>query len=121
MSTEFKILDNTGRTADRTLSLQSFCGPNQKPMLQLTQGFVNYTPGDIDEPGFVQLSIVDAYRLAIGLCEWIQATTKERAIELEVEIASNEALRKTIFQDAVDCGKFIEHLKMLDVPIRLLS
>ena len=119
MSTEFKLIDKTGRTADRTLSLQAFCGPKQKPMLQLTQGFANHSD-DPDEPGFVQLSVTDAYKLAIGLCEWIQTTSRERTKELEAEIARNEALRKTIFQDAVACAQFIDDLKMIEIPVRLL-
>jgi len=120
MSREFKIITNTGRTASRTLSLQVFCGPNQKPMLQLTQGFANVSD-DPDEPGFVQLSVIDAYKLTLGLCEWVQATTRERAKELGAEIARNEALRKTVLQDAIDCGRFIDDLKLIEVPVRLLA
>lgn len=120
MSSEFKIISNTGRTADRTLSLQAFCGPHRKPMLQLTQGFANHSD-DPDEPGFVQLSVTDAYRLTVALCEWIQTTTRERTKELEAEIARNEALRQTIFQDAVACGRFIDDLKLIEIPVRLLA
>ena len=120
MSTEFKTIPNTGRFADRTLSLQVFCGPNHKRMLQLTQGVANHSD-DPDEPGFVQLSVVDAYKLAIGLCEWLQATTQDRAEELKAEIASNEALQKTFLQEAVTCGQFIDDLKLLEIPVRLLA
>jgi len=120
MSREFKIITNTGRTASRTLSLQVFCGPNRQPMLQLTQGFANHSD-DPDEPGFIQVSVTDAYRLAIGLCEWVQATTRERAKELDAEIARNEALRKTVLQDAVACARFVDDLKLIEIPVRLLA
>lgn len=119
MSKEITTITNTGKQHDRTLSLSQSCGPDG-PILQLTQGFANYLH-DLDEPGFVQLTVTDAYHLTIALANWLKTVTHDRAETLQAEINRNQELQKTIFQDAVNCQRFIDDLQILRIPVRLLS
>lgn len=119
MSSEFKVLENTGKTSELSLSFSTSCGPNGKQILQLTQGFGSLIGPD--EPGYVQLSVQDTYRVVVVLVEWLKYQTEKRASLLSEEIKKNKELQKTIFQDAVNCQHFISDLKVLEIPVRLLS
>jgi len=114
MSTELAVIKNTGKKGDANLTVISFCGP-KGIMVQLTQGFC------IDEPGFIQLSMTDSYKVAIELLKFVKEQSKVRAKNLDDEIAKNESLRDTIIKDAVDCEHFINDLKLLEVPVWLLG
>lgn len=116
MGTEIATIKNTGRFMESDLTIKQFAHKNCL-MVQLTQGF-GLTP---DDPKFIQLSTKDAYNLIIKLAEWIKETTIYRAKELQSEINKNEELKNTIFQDAVNCQKFIEDLEIIKIPINILS
>lgn len=119
MSSTFKMLENTGKTSDRNLSFSTSCGPNGKQILQLTQGFGSLVGPD--EPGCVQLSVQDTYRVLAILAEWLKYQTEKRASKFAEEIEKNRELEKTILKDAVNCQNFISDLKVLEIPVRLLS
>lgn len=119
MTIERKTLKNTG-WKDVDLQFTSFLGPEEKgQMLQITQGLG--TQVNNDEPGFIQLTRMDAYRLLNEVAEWIKDTAEDDANKLAEQIAKDRRLKDTIFQDAVDCQHFISDLKVLEVPLRLLS
>lgn len=119
MSSHFKTIKDTGKDR-RDLTLTStFGGDSFGEMLQITQGLGSIV--NFDEPGFIQLSIKDAYNLTISLSEWIKSSCSHRASLLQKEIAKNTALQKTIFADAVECERFISDLKVLELPIYLLE
>jgi len=118
MSTLRKTIKSTGKDGV-DLDFTSFAGPEQKgEMLQITQGLGTViTP---DEPGFIQLTKIDAYRLLQEVAEWLRDTTEDDANRLADQIAKDRRLENTIFQEAVNCQHFISDLKVLDIPIRLI-
>ncbi|GAB6048456.1 hypothetical protein JCM19379_22850 [Methyloparacoccus murrellii] len=118
MSTTIATILDTGRFSDRDLALTEFVGPAGR-MLQLTQGLG--TELGPDEPGFVQLSLVDAYQLIAALAGWLKSESSRRADVLAELLAQHEALRKTWVRDAVECQRFIDELAVLGVPVRLLD
>ncbi len=120
-------LRGTGKTDHEQngldLSFASFAG-SQGKMVQLTQGFGGAAAMrslDVDEPGYIQLTIKDAYEVLGVLAEWIKEETGNKAEQLQRKIDDNEALKKTIFKDAVECQHFIDDLKILEIPISLLG
>lgn len=112
MSKEIIVIENTGRDMSDDLHLSSFFG-NEKVgvMLQINQ------PNN----GFIELSITDCYKLTIEIALFIKNRAHLCAIELQKEIDKNEKLKKTIFQEAVECEHFINDLKIIEMPLRLLS
>ena len=71
--------------------------------------------------GYVGLTIRDAYELIGYLAMWIKGVSEQKAQALRAEIAKNEELEKTILSDAVECQHFIDDLKILDIPLKLLG
>lgn len=120
MSTELAVIKNTGKKGNTDLTVTSFYG-HKGIMVQLTQGFGGALDSNVDEPGFIQLSMVDSYKVAIELLKFVKEQSKVRAKNLDDEIAKNESLRDTIIKDAVDCEHFINDLKLLEVPVWLLG
>jgi hypothetical protein len=116
MGTDIATIKGTGRFMESDLTIKQFASKNGL-MVQLTQGF-GLTA---DEPKFIQLSTTDAYKLIVELAVWIKKTTCDRAKELQAEINKNGELKNTIFQDAVNCQKFIDDLEIIKIPLRLLS
>jgi len=88
-------------------------------MIQLTQGFGTII--NADEPGFILLTVKDAYDVSIELIKWIKNVTHDRAETLKKEIKKHKELENTIIGEAVDCEKFIEELKIIEIPVRLLK
>ncbi len=121
MSTDIAELNNTGKD-DNLLQFTQFS--NEKGLLlQLTQGFGGASAMkqlDTDEPGYITLSMRDAYETIGILTNWIKEVSHAKAEALTVQIEADSRLRKTIFSDAVECERFIADLKILDVPISLL-
>ncbi len=133
MSEKICTIKNTGKRAVKLhteeldagadLDFTAFAGP-QGRMIQLTQGFgggAALTSLDVDEVGHIQLTIRDAYETIESLANWIKDETEHKAITIQKQIDSDKALHKTIFKDAVDCQHFIEDLKILKLPLRLLG
>lgn len=116
MSYDIAEIKNTGKD-NRILNLNGFTAPSWKPMVQLTQGFGNAP----DEPGYIQLTVDDAYRVIGALAQWIKDQAEVEKGKAEKAIAENQALAKTIVKDAVECEHFISDLKVLDIPLRLLG
>ena len=114
MSTEIKNIN----TQKGDLQFTQFSGG-----IQLTQGFGGTTMGynNNDEPGFIQLSPIEVYKTIQILAQWLKEMTAKKAEELRAEIIKDQRLRKTIIKDAVDCQHFIEDLKVIEIPVRLLS
>lgn len=124
MSTDRGIIKNTGRNGNTDLSISSFSGLEGKSMLQLTQGFggcAGLKQLDRDKPGYIQLSILDAYKVIIELTEWIKDDTQIKAKKLQKQINDNIELQKTIFSDSVKCQHFIDDIKIIEIPVKLLS
>lgn len=117
MSTEREIIENTGRKSVDLTVTEYWGGDKNGVMLQLTQGL----GGGEDEPGYIQLTKIDAYQMLISVSKWLQNRADADADELQRKIFANEQLRDTIFQDAVDCAHFIEDLKIIEIPLRLLG
>ena len=119
MGIEFSSIENTGRKAV-DLSLKAFYGGNDfGEMLQLTQGLGSVINND--EPGFIQLTIFDTYRLISKLAEWIKDSSHKKALKIQAEIDKHEEMKGTIFEEAVKCEKFISDLKILEIPLYLLG
>lgn len=53
MSKEIGIIKDTGNYNDSDLQIISYCGPDGKEMIQLTQGFGGSSK---EEPGFIQVT-----------------------------------------------------------------
>ena len=120
MSTTYCEIKGTGRHRDRVLTLSTFQGPHPfGPMLQITQGFG--TVIGPDEPGFIQLSTLDAYRVIRSLADWLKSEHKRRAQDLQTYIDQNRELQKSIFSEAVACERFIAELQILEIPLTLLE
>ena len=122
MSTEITVLKNTGND-DRKLSLTQYYGGLTKGMMiQLTQGFAAAPfSNDPDEPGFIQLTMIDAYQVIGELTRWLQSISKQQAEQLEQKIKSDTFLKNTIFSEAAECEKFIKDLELISIPLRLLN
>ena len=93
-------------------------------MLQLTQGFGGSSvlePLQEDEPGYIQLTVTDAYKLIQVLTKWIKDLSRCEAEKLKRKIKENRKLEGTIFEDAVKCEHFIKNLEILDIPLSLLG
>ena len=93
-------------------------------MLQLTQGFGGSSalkPLRKDEPGYIQLTVTDAYKLIQTLTKWIKDLSRCEAEKLKRKIKENRKLEGTIFEDAVKCEHFIKNLEILDIPLSLLG
>jgi hypothetical protein len=122
MSKELKTVSNTGKN-NSDLQVTSFMAKD-KPMIQLTQGFggcAAISQLDTDEVGFIQLSILDAYKVIIELTSWIKIETERKAAILQEKIEKDKRLQQTIFEDAVECQHFIDDLKMIEIPLTLLG
>ena len=106
------------------LNINTFhAGGKKGPMVQVTQGFAGspaLSPAE-DEPGFIQLTTRDMYFLVIELTKRLKENTSLEADKIKEKIANDKALQKTIFRDAVDCEHFIADLKIIEIPLRLLS
>lgn len=120
MSTQIAVINGTGRARDAALQLNRFWGGDAAgEMLQLTQGFgTEFGP---DEPGFIQLTPSDAYRLIGELARWLKTDSQARAQRIREEIAKCHALEKTIISEAVECERFIAELQVIEIPLRLLE
>ena len=119
MSTELKTIRNTG-TRGADLQITQFSGGKERGiMIQLTQGFGTII--NMDEPGFISLTIEDAYKVCIELMKWIKTITHEKAEDLEAVIKEKHELKNTIIQEAVECERFIADLKIIEIPVRLLK
>jgi len=121
MSTELKTIENTGRKGV-DLQFTSFWGGKEKGlMIQVTQGLGGTIIGREGDPGFILLTIEDAYNTSIELIKWIKNTTHDRAETLKKEIKKHKELENTLIGEAVDCEKFIADLKIIELPVRLLK
>lgn len=120
MTTELSTIKSTGRNKV-DLSITQFMG-NKELMVQITQGFgctnLNH---DGDEPGFIHLTVSDAYKVIQELSKWIKQRAGEDAADLRGRIKECKELEKTIIKDAVDCERFINELEILEIPLRLLG
>jgi len=122
MSEKIATLKNTGIGKDKELDFCLFW--SKEPMIQLTQGFGGCSaiiPEKVEEPGYIQLSIPHAYETIQILTKWIKNASKEKVKGLHYEISKNKELEKTIFQEIVECERFINDLELLEIPIRLLD
>ncbi len=115
MSTQITSIQKTGKTND-VLEFTQTAGPDGV-CIQLTQG----NGLTVNTPGYITLTLLDAYKTIDILASWIKTVTKNKADTIQKEIDRNEALKKTIFQDAVDCQHFINDLETLEIPLILLS
>jgi hypothetical protein len=117
MSEDFSTISNTGsRGIELTLST-FFGGDTVGTMMQITQG-VGFGP---DEPGFIQLTPADTYRLIGELARWLKGVAEKKAATIQKTIEENKVLRETVLQDAVECEHFISDLRVLNIPLRLLG
>ena len=117
MSTEIAKIEDIEIT-------QFYGGDVSGVMLQLTQGFGGSSalkPLQKDEPGYIQLTVTDAYKLIQVLIKWIKDLSRCEAEKLEKKIKENRKLEGTIFEDAVKCEHFIRDLEILDIPLHLLG
>jgi len=121
MSTELKTIENTG-VKGVDLTITRFWGGNKRGgMVQLTQGLGGLFIGRVDDPGFIQLTVKDAYHVIVELTNWVKSVASDQAKALQVEINEKKELKKTILQEAVDCEKFIDNLEVIEIPLRLLK
>ena len=67
------------------------------------------------------MTVADAYRLIGELARWIQSETAGQAQRLREAMARQRELERTLVRDAADCQRFIEDLKLLEAPLRLLE
>lgn len=119
MSTQIDTITKSGIKGTE-LTFVQFRGPNDI-MIQLTQGFGNSLPLlNEDEPGYIQLTMLDAYKTIDILARWLKAVTERKAAVLQKEIDKNKQLKDTMIKDTIECQHFISDLKILDIPIRLL-
>ena len=102
------------------LQFTQFMGKQMKPMIQLTQGSGSKLGGN-DEPGFIQLSPFEAYLTIQTLTDWLKLIAHQEAAKIAEQIKKDESLQKTIFQDAVECERFISDLEIIHTPLRLLN
>jgi hypothetical protein len=84
---------------------------NNKRNLQISQG----------ENGFIQLDVLDCYKLINEIVNFIKIDSDKNAQALQIQINKNRNMEKTMFQEAVNCERFISSLELLEVPIRLLN
>ena len=113
MSTQITTIKDTG--ADGVdLDLTRVGGKDHTTMIQLTQGI------GMDEPGYIQLTKLDAYRTIKEITRWLQDESSKTAEELGEQIKDDQRLEKTMLKDAVDCAKFISDLEILEIPLMLL-
>lgn len=120
MSTELNPIKDTGKNRDALMKLTEFFGGKRGGvMLQVTQGLGARI--NLDTPGFIQLTTLDAYKLIIAISEWLQKTSESKASELSERISQDKVLQKTVLKDAVECQRFIASLKLLEIPLRLLQ
>ena len=111
---------NTGR-GDREITVTKHWGGQEKgQMVQITQGFAGLISLP-EEPGFIQLTTRDAYILIAILTNWLKETAHSRAEKLSLAIKENQALQKTVIHEAIECESFIQDLKILEIPLRLLG
>ena len=121
MSTQIDTITKSGVKGTELTFVQSK-GP-KGVMIQLTQGLGGscLTPLSEDEPSYIQLTMLDAYKTIDILAKWLKAVTEHKAAALQKEIDKNEQLKATILKDAVECQHFISDLKVLEIPIQLLT
>lgn len=114
-----KIL-NTGRD-DREMTVVEYWGGQEKgQMVQITQGFAGLLSLP-EEPGFIQLTARDTYRIIAILVNWLKDTAHSQANKLSVAIKEDQAMQKTVIQEAIECERFIRDLEILKIPLRLLN
>ena len=111
MGTEIATILKTDKEG-RELDIKR-CGS----MVQITQGLGTVS----DEPGFIRLTPRDAYQLISVLATWLQQVSNDEVQKLEEAIKQNREMRDTIIYDTVKCARFIQDLKILEVPLRLLG
>lgn len=111
MSTEITHIKSQRGEIDIT----EFCGPKGL-MLQISQGLGL----GADEPGFIQLDLQDSAALMIELAKWIKSESSRRANALKKKIDEDKIIERTIFNDAVECEKFIAAFEVPRLSIRFL-
>ncbi|WP_295667774.1 hypothetical protein [uncultured Mucilaginibacter sp.] len=104
MSTQFDEIND--------LNFVTFCssGKRKEVSIQIT--------GD---KGYIQLNELECYKTIQILTRFLKERSSAKAEKLRKEIAANKLLEKTIFQDAVECERFIQDLKIIEIPLRLLE
>ena len=117
MSSEYSVIKQTGKKSQADLTLTTFSGGDDGAMVQLTQGFGMAH----DEPGFIQLTYVDTYRVIQQLTQWLKDQSAARMEYFQKLIQENTELERTVFQDAVECERFIAELQVLEIPVLLLK
>ena len=68
MANKIKTIKNTGKRKHELDITEFFGGKEKGEMIQITQGL----GGDLDEPGFIQLTQRDTYLIIIELTKWLQ-------------------------------------------------
>jgi hypothetical protein len=119
MGTDIATLTNTGMKMS-DLNLKSFYGGNDfGEMLQISQGLGSIINND--EPGFIQLTAADTYHLIIALTKWLKDSSHRKAEKIQKEIDKNKELKRTIFEEIVNCEKYISDLEIIKYPLYLLG
>ncbi len=124
MSTEIAKIEESGKKGTTLNVTQFYGGDKYGVMLQLTQGFGGCPALKVSsksEPGYILLTITDAYKLIQVLTKWIKDLSRCEAEKLKKKIKENRKLEGTIFEDAVKCEHFIKNLEILDIPLSLLG
>lgn len=116
MSTRLKTIKGTGKGVDLDIT-RYWGGDKNGQMIQLTQGLGM----ERDEPGYIQLTSYDAYQVVIALTQWLKQIAEDKKNKIQEAIDENQALKKTILQDAVECERFIRDLEIIKVPLMLLG
>ncbi len=111
MSERLCKIENTG-VEKEPLRITAFCGNNHETMVQIVQG---------DSDDVIRLSVNDAYQLISELTKWIKHDSKRKVEKIQKKIDENKELKKTIFQEMINCERFINDLEVLEIPLMLLK
>ena len=117
MTIRINTIQKSGKR-DSSLELTQFYGGDKYgPMLQLTQG----SGVDPDDPTFIHLTVQDTYQLIQHLTQWVQTLSARESIILGDKIKADKILAGTLWEEAVKCEHFIQELRILEMPLRLLN
>lgn len=118
MSTElFEIPSLRG-----TLTGTQYCaGEKHGAALRISQDTDAQPCSQADLPGFIQLSLTDVVTLLPILANWIKSQYHHKAGVLLERIQADQHLRKTIFEEAAKCEKFIDDLAVPKFAMTMLE
>jgi len=71
--------------------------------------------------GYIQINNAECYKAVCIMAEFLKYNSSQKALKIHKRITDDKTLEKSILKDAIECERFIQDLKILEIPVRLLD